>query len=437
MKHSFNRFSVLALCALSILAGCSNVNASSAASSSAAAAPSAQSSSNVSASSEEQKEIVFWSTKEDVFADQTAIFTEQTGISVNATYMGGYDDMVNKVMAGIAANSLPDVAQLGQRHGVSQMYDSGKLLAVEDKLPQELLNDILPGFWKRFTYKGKKVILPFQNSMPVLYYNADLFEQAGVTEIPTTFDQVVSTAKTIVDATGVYGFTTAEDSPWYINALVYNAGSDLVTDDNKAVANNDAVRSIFAAYQQMATVDMSMAPNQHATAKEDFANGRVAMLMTSCASYANLTELVDGKFELKVAQFPSITTMDIPMGGNGLGLFASTPEKEDWAVEFVEFMLEPERVAQSTLNTGYIPVTNAAIATDTYKTYLEDPNRQVIHDQLQYLGGRAVNPADSLVWSEVLGLIDTVEADPDADITAELAKIDEKVQKYLDEYAGQ
>ena len=58
MKHSFNRFSVLALCALSILAGCSNVNASSAASSSAAAAPSAQSSSNVSASSEEQKEIV-------------------------------------------------------------------------------------------------------------------------------------------------------------------------------------------------------------------------------------------------------------------------------------------------------------------------------------------------------------------------------------------
>lgn len=79
------------------------------------------------------------------------------------------------------------------------------------------------------------------------------------------------------------------------------------------MANNDAVRSIFAAYQQMATVDMSMAPNQHATAKEDFANGRVAMLMTSCASYANLTELVDGKFELKVAQFPSITTMDIPM----------------------------------------------------------------------------------------------------------------------------
>ena len=61
----------------------------------------------------------------------------------------------------------------------------------------------------------------------------------------------------------------------------------------------------------------------------------------------------------------------------------------------------------------------------------------MIHDQLQYLGGRAVNPADSLVWSEVLGLIDTVEADPDADITAELAKIDEKVQKYLDEYAGQ
>ncbi|MGI5959669.1 MAG: ABC transporter substrate-binding protein [Massiliimalia sp.] len=425
MKHSLKCLLCCALCALALFPGCSSATTTS------------ETSGNSSSNSSSEKQIVFWSTKEDVFAEETAQFTEETGIQVEATYMGGYDDMVNKVMAGIAADSLPDVAQLGQRHGVSQMYDSGKLLAVEDKLPQELLDDILPGFWKRFTYKDKKVIIPFQNSMPVLYYNADLFEQAGITEIPSTFDQVVSTAKTITDKTGIYGFTTAEDSPWYVNALIYNAGSDMVSEDNQAVGNNEQVRSIFEAYQQMATVDMSMAPNQHATAKEDFANGRVAMFMTSCASYADLTNLINGQFELKVAQFPEITTMDIPMGGNGLGLFASTPEREEWAVEFVEFMLEPERVAQSTLDTGYIPVTNAAIETDTYKEYLKDPNRQIIHDQLQYLGGRPVNPADSLVWSEILGLIDTVEADPDADISEKLEEIDTKVQKYLDDYEAQ
>ena len=122
-------------------------------------------------------EITFWSTTEDCFADLCAEFTEETGIKVNATYMGGYDDMVNKVMAGIAGQNLPDVAQLGQRHGLAQMYDSGYLLPVEDLISQDILDDILPGFWKRFTYKDTKVILPFQNSMPMLYYNKTMFDE--------------------------------------------------------------------------------------------------------------------------------------------------------------------------------------------------------------------------------------------------------------------
>lgn len=432
MKKNFKRILAILLCAGALLPGCTNAGAAGGASGSSAAGGSSGSAAGGSAASA-GREIVFWSTKEDCFATACAEFTEQTGVTVNATYMGGYDDMVNKVTAGIVANSLPDVAQLGQRHGISQMYDSGKLLAVEDKLPQELLDDILPGFWKRFTYKDKKVILPFQNSMPMLYYNADLFAQAGVSE-PKTFDEVVAAAKTIAEQTDAYGFTTADDSPWYLNALAYNAGVDLVT-ETQATANNEAMQSILTAFQQMANADGSLPANQHKTAQEDFANGKVAMLMTSCASYTKITNLVDGKFELKVAMFPTISTMDIPMGGNGLGLFASTPEREADAVEFVKFMLEPERVAQSTLQYGYIPVTNAAIATDTYQEYLQDPNRQVVHDQLQYLGGRAVNPADSLVWSELLNILDTVEADGNADVAQELAKMDEKVQKYLDDYA--
>lgn len=82
-------------------------------------------------------------------------------------------------------------------------------------------------------------------------------------------------------------------------------------------------------------------------------------------------------------------------------MFKSTPEKQKAASMFIEFMLDKDRVANNTLKSGYIPVTNAAIATDTYKTYLEDPNRQVVDDQLQFLGGASVDPTDSLVWSEI------------------------------------
>lgn len=382
-----------------------------------------------------QESIVFWSTKEDCFETDAALFKEKSEISVNATFMGGYDDMVNKVMAGIAADSLPDIAQLGQRHGISQMYDSGKLIAAEDLMPKELMDDIFDGFWKRFTYKDKKVILPFQNSMPVLYYNKTKLEEKKVS-VPATLNEVVTAAKTLTDEGNYYGFSTNDDTPWYALALLYNNGVTVAQSNTDVSINTPEAKAVFEAYQQMAVTDKSMPANQHATAQEDFANGKVMLFMSSCASYAKIDTLVGDKFEVGVAAFPSIVTMDIPMGGNGLGFFRSTPEKEAAAVKFATFMLEPERVAANTLTSGYIPVRNAAIETDTYKEYLQDPNRAIIHEQLEKLGGRGVNPADSLIWEEVGRLIDAVEADPALDIEKELDSIQAAVGKYLNEYAG-
>lgn len=385
------------------------------------------------AAAEPAQELVFWSTKDDVFADVTKEFTKQTGIKVTGTFMGNYDDMVDKVMVGIASQDLPNVSQLGQRHGLAQMYDSGWLLPVEDYVDQTLLDDIIPGFWKRFTYKGKKVILPFQNSMPVLYYNKNLLQKAGA-EVPRTFAETVAAAKVIKDKTGEYGFSLNSDYPWYINALFFNSGISPVTEEGKGNLSNPAGIKVFEWIRQLAIEDKSMPQNQHKTAQEDFSNGKIGMFMSSCASYKKITGLVGDKFELGVALFPKISTMDIPMGGNGLGMFKGSPEEIKAAKLFVEFMLEKGRIANSTLNSGYIPVTNAATATNTYKEYLSDPNRQVVDQQMQYLGGAAVNPADSLVWNEIRDIVDAIEADPNLDLTARLAQSDQKIDKYSADY---
>lgn len=63
--------------------------------------------------------VTLWSTEKDCFAEFCKESTRETGIKINVTYMGGYGDMIDKVMTGIVGKKLPDVVQLGQRHGLA------------------------------------------------------------------------------------------------------------------------------------------------------------------------------------------------------------------------------------------------------------------------------------------------------------------------------
>src|SRR5262245_17497293 len=80
---------------------------------------------------EAQSTIEFWHAMEGPKAplmDEMAkeFMKEYPAIKVNVSLQGGYTDMVRKIQAGIMANALPDVAMLGQRHGIPNITDSGK-----------------------------------------------------------------------------------------------------------------------------------------------------------------------------------------------------------------------------------------------------------------------------------------------------------------------
>src|SRR5262245_18352925 len=97
-------------------------------------------------------------------------------IKVNVSLQGGYTDMVRKVQAGIAANALPDLAMLGQRHGIPQISDSDRLLTLDSILTAEDRKDINPQLFGRYTYQGRLMAMPFAVSVPVLHINATRFK---------------------------------------------------------------------------------------------------------------------------------------------------------------------------------------------------------------------------------------------------------------------
>jgi sn-glycerol 3-phosphate transport system substrate-binding protein len=122
-----------------------------------------------------------WSTEKDLLKGYMDAFqAANSNIKLEVEFMGDYDEMAKKVQAGIVSNSLPNVVQLGQRHAIPQIADSGKLLPIESFMSKEEIAQILPGFWQRYTYKDKKWVIPFQSSTPVMYYNKTMLEKQGL-----------------------------------------------------------------------------------------------------------------------------------------------------------------------------------------------------------------------------------------------------------------
>ena len=106
----------------------------------------------------------------------------QDEIEVKAEYQGTYDDTITKLKAAMQSDSgLPDVCQMYDV-GTKFMYDSGAVIPVEDKFESTGYDksSVMEVISSYYTVDGKQYAMPFNVSTPMLYYNKDVFEAAGL-----------------------------------------------------------------------------------------------------------------------------------------------------------------------------------------------------------------------------------------------------------------
>ena len=106
----------------------------------------------------------------------------QDEIEIKAEYQGTYDDTITKLKAAMQSESgLPDVCQMYDV-GTKFMYDSGAVIPVEDKFESTGYDksSVMGVISSYYTVDGKQYSMPFNVSTPMLYYNKDVFEAAGL-----------------------------------------------------------------------------------------------------------------------------------------------------------------------------------------------------------------------------------------------------------------
>lgn len=198
-----------------------------------------------------------------------------------------YGELVNQVINMAGGGDKVDMI-FGEIDWVPGLADSGLTVPITEVLPAEYLADFYPAILESFHIDGEAYGLPMYVSPYVLYYNKDLFEQAGLdpNKPPTTYDEMMEYAEqlsALKDANGnkVYAFgqTTASVpvSGSSLNAMIFNYGGTLLDEDGNLSIDNQGFRD---AVEMLKTLDEKGYNPQNAKLKDLrnlFALGQLAM----------------------------------------------------------------------------------------------------------------------------------------------------------------
>ncbi|AQX79048.1 ABC transporter substrate-binding protein [Plantibacter flavus] len=140
-------------------------------------------------------------------------------------------------------NSLPVMYAAGNAPDLTKTLDgSGNVVDFEQALTDlDALDDIEPAAIStiKALYGGKFNVLPYQYNIEGIWYNKQIFADAGV-EIPQTWDELVTAADTI-SKTGVTPFSASGEQGWPLTRLVGDyLFRDLGADALQKVADGDA-----------------------------------------------------------------------------------------------------------------------------------------------------------------------------------------------------
>lgn len=241
--------------------------------------------------------------------------------------------------------------------------------------------EFLPSAMEDVTWQGVKYGVPFTISSICLFYNEQIFNEMGVTEIPTTLAEVRETAKALTTPEH-YGFV-CHNNPWGLFGIVAAEGYDLLDEDGNPTLNDPGVVETLTTYIEMATVDKSamVPPPQEIQdfARAMYGSGRAAMYISGTWEFGMIpNEYPDVWAQTKLARLPGKANSGVAGGG---GQFVPLGAKNrEAAFEFMKWLTATPFIVEFCKDYGMFPVKTAqledpAFNTEEYQPFIESlPN---------------------------------------------------------------
>jgi sn-glycerol 3-phosphate transport system substrate-binding protein len=323
----------------------------------------------------------------------------QSDYKVVPVYKGNYTETMTSAIAAFRAKQQPHIVQVFEVGTATMMAAKGAIKPVEAVMKganepfdkADFLSAVISYYQ---TPDGELLSMPFNSSTPVLWYNKDALDKAGVANVPSTWDEMEDASRKLVAAGYKCGFSFGWQS--WVMIENYSTWHDVQIGtkengfaglDTEMTINNDHVVGILGRIADMSKDNLFVYGGRRGDSLSMFTNGECGMWMNSSAYYGSIVK--QAQFNFGQAMLPLDTAVaskpqnSIIGGGTLWVLEGHDADEYKGVAKFMTYLSSAEVQAWWHQETGYVPITVAAYELSQEQGfYKENPGTDTAINQL-------------------------------------------------------
>ena len=292
---------------------------------------------------------------------------------VDSPFLGFHDKVITLFQAQILADVV--MAQVDWPVEYAELGILEPLDAYIAKEPKAFMDNIFPTFHKK--WRGKQYYLPIETGPVALFYNTEIFKNAGIAGPPKTWEEYVTIAKKVTNLEKKIFATTATlqvepptNMTYDIYPLIFQAGGSLIDEKtNKAVFNSPAGVKAIQWYVDLINKDKVAVPgvlsNGEKEKRANFGAGNVAMMFEGPWGIA-IQKQLNPNLKYDIAPMPKGVTTGTVVRGS-LNTVTTQAQNKDAAWKFVRWMSGPVGSEMWAKGSGDFPSRNDVAEKPFYK----------------------------------------------------------------------
>ncbi|MBD2346587.1 ABC transporter substrate-binding protein [Anabaena subtropica] len=331
----------------------------------------------------------------DVFEKLVDKFNQaHPDIQVESIFIG--QPQLPKILTAVVGNASPDILSFDPQT-TGQFAELGAIRPLEEwleKLP--LKSEVIPNLFEELSLNGHLWSVPLYTANLGIFYRPKLFQAAGITETPKTWEELRQVAqKLTIDRNGdnrpeQYGMLLPlGKQEWTVFSwfpFLLSSGGEIITNNKPNLTNQGAINALQFWQDLIKDGSVILSPPERGYEEDAFIAGRVAMQITGPWTY-----IMKSNVDYQVFPIPANVGPATVTATGVLYVMKTTPAREQAALKFLEYVLSEEFQKEWSIGTGFLPVNLKAAQSEAFQEFIrEKPALKLFVEQMSVAGTRPI-----------------------------------------------